>query len=75
MWAVEARNYGENPDYFYLSGLTQKEARRRHAKLSNSGEWSSVRSWDLVAEMEQRLSDERVINWAKELEDCIGEGQ
>lgn len=66
MWAVEARNFGENPDYFYMSGITQKEARRRHAKLSNSGEWSSVRSWDLVAEMEQRLSNKRVKNWRKE---------
>jgi len=65
MWAVEARNFGENPDYFYMSGITQKEARSRHAKLSNSGEWSSVRSWDLVAEMEQRLSNERVKNWRK----------
>ena len=69
MWAVEARNFGENPDYFYMSGITQKEARRRHAKLSNSGEWSSVRSWDLVAEMEQRLSNERVRNWRKEYVD------
>ena len=63
MWAVEARKYGENPDYFYMSGLTQAESRRRHKKLANSGEWGYVRSWDLVAEMEQKKSDERIKNW------------
>ncbi|MDG1821039.1 MAG: hypothetical protein P8H24_04315 [Methylophilaceae bacterium] len=46
MWAIEARNYGENKDYFYMSGLTEEESRARHAKLSNSGEWALVRSWD-----------------------------
>lgn len=75
MWAVEARNYNEQKDYFYMSGLTQKEARRRHAQMSNSGKWAMCRSWDMVAEMEQRLSDERVRNWEMELEDGIGEGQ
>lgn len=65
MWAIEARNYGEQKDYFYMSGLTQKEARRRHATMSNSGKWASVRSWDLVAELEQRLSNERVRKWKK----------
>lgn len=65
MWAVEARNYGEKKDYFYMSGLTQSEARRRHANMSNSREWAMVRSWDLIAEMEQRLSEERIRNWSK----------
>jgi len=46
MWAIEARNYGENKDYFYMSGLTEEESRALHAKLSNSGEWALVRSWD-----------------------------
>jgi len=50
MWAVEARNYGENKDYFYMSGLTEQEARARHAKMSNSGEWAMCRSWDKRAE-------------------------
>lgn len=66
MWAVEARNYGDNPDYFYMSGLTQKESRRRHAQLSNSGEWAYVRSWDLQAEREQEKANERIRNWKKE---------
>jgi hypothetical protein len=46
MWAVEALNYGEKPDYWYMSGLTESEARKRHAALSNSGKWAMVRSWD-----------------------------
>ena len=28
MWAVEARSYGENADYFYMSGLTEAESKR-----------------------------------------------
>ena len=66
MWAVEARNYGEQKDYFYMSGLTQKEARRRHAQMSNSGKWAMVRSWDLIAELEQEASNQRIRNWSKE---------
>jgi len=52
MWAVEARNYGDKPDYFYISGLTQAEARKEHAKLSNSGKWAMCRSWDKQVEWE-----------------------
>lgn len=63
MWAVEARNYGENPDYFYMSGLTQKEARKRHAEMSNSGKWAMCRSWDKVAEWEQEKANERIRNF------------
>lgn len=65
MWAVEARNYGETPDYFYMSGLTQAESRKRHATLSNSGKWAMVRSWDLAAEWEQEKANERIRNWKK----------
>jgi hypothetical protein len=66
MWAVEARKYGDNPDYFYMSGLTQAESRRRHKKLANSGEWGFVRSWDKTAEWEQQKADERIRNWKKD---------
>ena len=75
MWAVEARNYGEQKDYFYMSGLTQKEARRRHAQMSNSGKWAMVRSWDLGAEFEQQESNRRIEEYFKQLEDGVGEGQ
>jgi hypothetical protein len=63
MWAVEARNYGEEKDYFYMSGLTEKEALRRHAQMSNSGKWAMCRSWDLVAELEQQQANERIRNF------------
>lgn len=75
MWAVEAKNFGENKDYFYMSGLTEKESRARHAKLSNSGKWAYVRSWDLAVEWEQEQSNQRIAQWAKEREDGVGEGQ
>lgn len=65
MWAVEARNYGDNPDYWYMSGLTEAESRKRHAALSNSGKWAMVRSWDLVAEWEQEKANERIRNFKK----------
>lgn len=45
MWVVEARNFGVDKDYWYMSGLTEEESRARHAKLSNSGEWAMVRSY------------------------------
>ena len=54
MWAVEARNYGDNADYYYISGLTQEESRKHHSELFNSGEWAHVRSWNKSEE------------WAKE---------
>lgn len=75
MWAVEARNYGDTPDYFYMSGLTEKESLRRHNQLANSGKWAMVRSWDLGAELEAEAADCRIAQWAKELEDGVGEGQ
>ena len=69
MWAVEARNYGDTPDYFYMSGLTEKESLRRHNRLANSGKWAMVRSWDRGAELEAEAADRRIAQWAKELED------
>lgn len=65
MWAVEARNYGENADYFYLSGLTQAESKKMHKDLANSGEWAMVRSWDKQAEWEQEEANKRIRNWKK----------
>ena len=43
MWYVEARNYGERKDYWYMSGLTQQEAARRSDKLCDQG-WEYVRT-------------------------------
>ncbi len=60
MWAVEAKNYGENKDYFYQSGLTRSEARKLHGKMSNSGKWASTRSWDKEWEWEQERAAERI---------------
>ena len=65
MWAVEARNYGEKADYWYMSGLTAAESRKIHGQLSNSGEWAMVRSWDLVVELEQEQANKRIKNWKK----------
>lgn len=66
MWAVEAKNFGDNPDYFYVSGLTQEESKKMHKSMANSGEWAMVRSWDKVAEWEQEISNERIRNWKKD---------
>ena len=65
MWAVEAKNFGDNPDYFYMSGLTEAESRKRHKAMANSGDWAMVRSWDLQAEWEQEKANERIRNWRK----------
>ena len=75
MWAVEARNYGDNADYFYMSGLKEAESLRLHNELANSGEWAMVRSWDRGAELEAEAADLRIAQWAKEREDGVGEGQ
>ena len=65
MWAVEARSYGENADYFYMSGLTEAESKRRHNKLWKSGKWAMVRSWDKQAEWEQEQAAKRIKEWKK----------
>lgn len=43
MWYVEARNYNGQKDYWYMSGLTYEEAKKRHLKLYDEG-WAYVRS-------------------------------
>jgi hypothetical protein len=63
MWAVEAKKYGNNPDYFYTSGLTEAESKRMHKKLANSGEWGFVRSWDKRAEWEAEEAQKRIDNF------------
>lgn len=65
MWAIEARNFGNNPDYFYISGLTQSESRKQHAEMSNSGKWAMVRSWDKKAEWEREQANKRISDWKK----------
>lgn len=50
MWAIEAKNFGDNPDYFYISGLTKEESRKLHSDLDRSKEWAMVRSWDKQVE-------------------------
>ena len=30
MWAIEARNFGPDADYFYLSGLAEAESKKMH---------------------------------------------
>lgn len=66
MWAVEAKNFGDNPDYFYISGLTEEESKKMHKDFANSGEWAMVRSWDKQAEWEREKANERIRNWRKE---------
>ena len=66
MWAIEARNFGPDADYFYLSGLTEAESKKMHKDFANSGEWAMVRSWDKVAEWEQEKANERIRNWKKD---------
>ena len=67
MWAVEAKTFGKNADYFYISGLNQRQSRSLHSELANSGEWAMVRSWDLQAEWEQQQANKRIRNWKKEV--------
>lgn len=76
MWAVEAKNYGsiDNPA-FYKSGLTEAQSRRLHSKLSNSGDWPYVRSWDLEAEAESRAATQRINDYFQQHNDGVGEGQ
>lgn len=45
MWVVEARNWGPLGDYWYISGLTEEESKKRHKELFNSGKWAMVRSY------------------------------
>jgi hypothetical protein len=75
MWTIEAKTFGDDPNYFRMYGLTAAEARRMHSEMANSGEWPYVRSWDADAESAQKESDSRIAEYFKSLEDGIGEGQ
>lgn len=75
MWAVEARNYGDTPDYFYMSGLTEKQSLRYHNQLANSGKWAMVRSWDRGAELEAEAAAQRIAQWGAERRDGVGAGE
>lgn len=75
MWAVEAKTFGDNPDFFYTSGLTEAASRKLHTDLANSGEWPYVRSWNTEADREQKEADARIKAYFESLEDGVGEGQ
>jgi hypothetical protein len=75
MWAIEAKTFDEDPNYFRMYGLTAAEARRMHSEMANSGEWPFVRSWDADAEATQKEADTRIKDYFQSLEDGIGEGQ
>lgn len=75
MWAVEAKTYGDNPNFFYMYGLTYSAARRLHKDMANSGEWPYVRSWDTVAERKEEEAQRRIDEYFQSLEDGTGEGQ
>lgn len=75
MWAVEAKTFGEDPNYFRMYGLTEAAARKLHSDMANSGEWPYVRSWDLDAEREDKEAERRINEYFQSLEDGIGEGQ
>ena len=63
MWSIEAR--GNDDQYFYRAGLTERAANSRLFKMADSGEWKAVRAWDTVQEQKQKESDERIRNWNK----------
>jgi hypothetical protein len=75
MWIVEAKTFGDDPQYYRYGPVSEKESRRIHEELANSGEWALVHSWSLDAEQKQKESDARILAWSKEIEDGIGEGQ
>lgn len=75
MWMVEARTFGEDPQFFRYGPVSEKAARKIHGELADSGEWAVVRSWSIEEELEQKESDARILAWAKEIEDGVGEGQ
>ena len=75
MWVIEAKTFGDDPNYFRMYGLTEVESRRLHKEMADSGEWPYVRSWDVEAEAAQKESDDRITSYFQSLEDGIGEGQ
>jgi hypothetical protein len=75
MWVIEAKTFGDDPNYFRMYGLTKEESRRLHKEMADSGEWPYIRSWDAEAEAAQKESDDRITAYFQSLEDGIGEGQ
>ena len=75
MWMVEARTFGEDAQFFRYGPVSEKVSRKIHSDLTDSGEWAVVRSWSIEAELKQKESDARILAWAKEIEDGVGEGQ
>ena len=75
MWSIEAKTFGDNPNYFRMYGLTEVESRRLHKEMADSGEWPYVRSWDAEAEHKQQEADARIKAYFESLEDGVGEGQ
>ena len=58
MWQVEATN--PNGDFYIKSSMSQAASRTLHGKLSNSGKWASVRSFDMEYVKEQAEAAERI---------------
>lgn len=58
MWQVEASN--PNGDFYIKSTMSQSASRTLHGKLSNSGKWSMVRSFDMEYVKEQAAAAERI---------------
>ena len=75
MWMVEAKTFGENPQFFRYGPVSEKESIQIHKELADSGDWSLVHSWNIVEKQKQEEADARILAWAKEIEDGIGEGQ
>jgi hypothetical protein len=75
MWMVEAKTFGDDPEYLRYGPLTEEQSKAIHKDLADSGEWAMVRSWCLDQARKQKESDARILAWAKEIEDGIGEGQ
>jgi len=58
MWQVEARN--AKGDFHITSALSQTASRKLHGKLSNSGKWSTVRSFDMEHAQQQVEATARI---------------
>lgn len=66
MWMVEARNYGQDPKTVTYGPMSETASRRMHSRLANTNKWAFVRSWDLEAERQQQLSNQRIAQWNKQ---------
>ena len=75
MWMVEAKTFGEDPQFFRYGPVSEEESKNIHDSLIDSKEWAVVRSWSPEAERKQEESNARILAWSKEIEDGVGEGQ